>query len=171
MSIATDRYSAAVAAASSIIYGAPTPRVEIFASQANEAYQRSIIAAKDQYRKAMRNVATMVYPEDLPHKDSVKAAAIEKYNGALAAAEENYSSLLKQASSVQSQYDRVMQQAQASYQAVVDAASTAIYGTPQPTVESVISVAKEKYQQALKEAGKTYDSWYSVASTAVSRKC
>ncbi|KAH8153162.1 uncharacterized protein LAJ45_02749 [Morchella importuna] len=167
VSIATDRYSAAVAAASSVIYGTPTPRIELFASQAQAAYERSQTVAKDEYRKAMRKAATMVYPEDLPHKDSAASAAKEAYNEALTSAEAQYSSLLKEASKVHSRYDSVASEARASYDSALSAASTAIYGTPQPASESILSVAKEKYQQALNEAQITYDSWYSVASTAV----
>lgn len=169
VSIATDKYSAAVAAASSVIYGTPTPRIELFASQAQAAYERSQTVAKDEYRKAMRKVATMVYPEDFPHKDSAASAAKEAYNEALTAAEAQYSSLLKEASKVHSRYDSVASEARASYDSALSAASTAIYGTPQPASESILSVAKEKYQQALNEAQITYDSWYSVASTAVLR--
>jgi hypothetical protein len=172
VSIATDKYSAAVAAASSVIYGTPTPMIELFASQAQAAYERSQTVAKDEYRKAMRKVATMVYPEDLPHKDSAASAASaakEAYNEALTAAEAQYSSLLKEASKVHSRYDSVASEARASYDSALSAASTAIYGTPQPASESILSVAKEKYHQALNEAQITYDSWYSVASTAVLR--
>lgn len=156
--------------AGSILYEALGPRAKLFASLASEAYDRAVTSAGDRYRKAMRNVATMVHPDELPHQPAAKNAAVEAYDEALDAAEDLYSNWLNQASSAQQQYDGISQEAQEIYQAAVDAASTAVYGTSQPAVESLISVASEQYQQALRAAEETYDIWYNYASKVVSRK-
>lgn len=169
-SIASEKLESAAITAGSSIYGALNPRAKLFASLASEAYELAIRSAKDEYRKAIKSVATMIHPEDLPNKASAKSAAVEAYDEALDAAEDEYSSFLNQISSAQQQYDDMLQEAKEIYQSAVDVASAAIYGTPQPAIESLVSVANEQYQQALRAAEKTYDIWYSFASQAVARK-
>lgn len=161
--------SAAITAGSSI-YGALNPRAKLFASLASESYDRAVTSAKYEYRKAMRSVATMIHPEDLPNKASAKSAAVEAYDEALYAAEDEYSSFLNQVSSAQQQYDDTLREAKEIHQSAVAAASVMVYGKLQLAVDIMVSIADEQHQQALREAEKTYDAWYSFASQAVARK-
>lgn len=169
VSVAADGYAAAITTGGSV-YEAINSKAKSFAFLASEAYDLAVTSANDGYRKAMRSVATMVTPEDLPNRDSAKSAAVEAYDQALNAAEDGYSGWLNQASSVQQQYDEVLREAGEIYQSAVDAASAAVYGTSQPAVESLVSVANEQYHQALRAAESTYDIWYSFASQAIARK-
>lgn len=169
VSVAADGYAAAVTAGSSV-HGALNSKVKSFALLASEVYDLAVTSANDGYRKAMRSVATMVTPEELPNRDSAKSSAVEAYDQALDTAENEYSGWLNQALSAQQQYDAVLREANEIYQSAVDAASAAIYGTSQPAVESLVSIANEQYHQAVREAESTYDIWYSFASQAIARK-
>lgn len=169
VSVATDGYAAAITAGSSV-YGAINSKATSFAFLASEVYDNAVTSANDGYRKAMSSVATMVTPEELPNRDTAHSAAIEAYDQALDTAEDEYAGWLNQASSAQQRYDAVLLEAKEVYQSAVDAASAAIYETSQPAVESLISIAGDKYHQALRAAESTYDIWYSFASQAIARK-
>ncbi|PWW77424.1 hypothetical protein C7212DRAFT_178860 [Tuber magnatum] len=155
-SIASEKYESAISAASSALYVTPQPSGESLVSIATDKYSAAVAAASN-----------VIYGTPTPRAEAFAAEAKSKYAAALAAAEESYSGLLASSASVQSQYDQAVKQAQITYQSVIDAASAKVHGTPQPTVESVVSAAKAKYQEALGEAQKTCDSWYDAASTAV----
>ncbi|KAG0634494.1 hypothetical protein HOY80DRAFT_1005107 [Tuber brumale] len=155
-SIASEKYESAVSAASSALYGTPQPGGESLGSIATDKYSAAVAAA-----------SSVIYGAPTPRAKAFAEEAKSKYAVALAAAEESYSSLLASSASVQSQYDQAVKQAQITYQSVIDAASTKVHGTPQPTAESMVSAARAKYQEALSEAQKTYDSWYNAASTTV----
>ncbi|RPB02051.1 hypothetical protein L873DRAFT_480967 [Choiromyces venosus 120613-1] len=155
-SIASEKYESAISAASSALYGTLQPAGESLVSIATDKYSAAVAAAN-----------SVIYGTPTPRAEAFAAEAKRKYTAALAAAEESYSSRPASGASVQSQYDHAIKQAQITYQSVIDAASTKTHGTPQPTLESMISAAKAKYQEALSEVQKTYDSWYNAASTAV----
>jgi hypothetical protein len=165
LSIATDKYSAAVAAASSIIYGTPTPTHEVLLSQAKEAYAQATAAAFDALRSAKRLAVTKVQPEEQPAKESLYSVASENYSSALSAAASSYSSVVSAGGEVRKNYESAVADARSILDEAASKASTMVYGTPQPAAESVLSVAHERYEQAVAEAQKTYDSWFNAAST------
>ncbi|CUS11989.1 unnamed protein product [Tuber aestivum] len=156
-SIASEKYESAVSAASSALCGAPQPGRE------------PLSVATDKYSAAVAAASSVIYGTSTPRAEAFVVEAKEKYAAALAAAEESYSSLLASSASVQSQYDHAVRQAQITYQSMIDAASTKVHGTPQPTIESMVGAAKTRYQEALSEAQKTYESWYDAAPTVGER--
>jgi hypothetical protein len=164
-SIATDKYSAAVAAASSIIHGTPTPTHEVLMSQAKEAYAQATAAALDSFRSAKRLAVTKVQPEEQAAKESLYSVASENYKSGLSAAAASYSSVISAGSEMRKSYESAVADARSRFDEAAAKASTMIYGTPQPAAESVLSVAHEQYQHAMADAKKSYDSWFQAAST------
>jgi hypothetical protein len=167
VSIATDKYSAAVAAASSVIYGEPTPVHELYLQKVKQAYIQAIEAAEDSLKSANRLVAAKSVENDKSVRESMYSVALGQYSAAIAAAAASSSSVSIRATKAMKSYDSVVADAERKWQDVLSAASTKVYGTPQPASESVMSAAQERYSQALAEAEKTYDSWFSAASAQV----
>jgi hypothetical protein len=158
-SIANEVYESAVSAASSVLYGTPQPAGESIVSIATDKYSAAVHAA-----------SSVIYGTPTPFAQAFAEKARERYAAALSAAEESYSRLLASGESVRSQYDRAVDQARATYQSVIDEASTKVHGTPQPTVESILSVARVNYQAVLSYARRSHDDWYSSVSAAVAGK-
>ncbi|KAI5779818.1 hypothetical protein EDC01DRAFT_297775 [Geopyxis carbonaria] len=167
VSIATDKYSAAIAAASTILYGRPTPTHQLLLSKAEAAYASVTSAAEDKYRSAKRLAVTKVNDEDKPIKESMYSAAKEQYNSAISAADASYTSFVEAAGMAYMSLDEAVASADMMWNDALEAASTKVYGTPQPASESLASVASEKYSSAKAEAQKVYDSWYASASSGI----
>ena len=163
-SIATDKYSAAVAAASSILYGTPTPTHEVLLEQAKLAYIQATDAAMDSFRSAKRTAVAHVQQPEKPLKESMYSVASEKYSSALSVAGASYSSVLSMGGEAKKSYDAAIADAQSKLSSAASAASTKVYGTPRPASESVMSVARENYASAVAVAQSTYDSWFYAAS-------
>lgn len=133
--LAHDQYSSYVAAASSVIYGAPTPSYQLWASAVSEslfgttpsAYESLMSAANAQYAAAV-GVASQVFASATA---TSKPGYLEQASSAYDAAVSSASSYLSQAS---------------------ESASIAVYGTPQPTLQSLLSVAAEQYSDAMNRA-------------------
>lgn len=133
--LAHDQYSSYVAAASSVIYGAPTPSYQVWASAVSEslfgttpsAYESLMSAARAQYAAAV-------------------GAASEAFVAATAKSTAGY---LEQASSAS---DAAISSASSYLSVASESASIAVYGTPQPTLESLLSVAAQQYADATNKA-------------------
>ena len=164
-SVATDKYSAAVAAASSILYGTPTPTHEVLLEQAKLAYIQATDAAMDSFRSAKRLAATHVQPSEKPVKESMYSVASEKYSSTLSAAGASYSSVISVGGEAKKSYDAAIADAQSKLNSAASAALTKVSGTPQPASESTMSVARAKHSKAVTEAQSTYDSWFYAVST------
>ncbi|KAA8911475.1 hypothetical protein FN846DRAFT_887788 [Sphaerosporella brunnea] len=162
-SIATDKFSAAVATASSIIYGAPTPTREVLMSQAKDAYAQATLAAFDNLRAAK----ALVQSSEQPVTDSLYSIASEQYASATSVAEDSYSSLLSQGAAMKSSYGSAVSSAKSALDDAASKASEMVYGTPQPASESILSVARENHDHAIKETQKTSNECFYAASTGI----
>jgi len=133
--LAHDQYSSYVSAASSVIYGTPTPSYELWASAVSE----SLFGTTPSVYESLVSVAQAHY-----------VAAVGAASNALAAATATSTpGYLEQASSA---YDAAISSA-SSYLAVAsESASVFVYGTPQPALQSLLSVAQSHFADATSKA-------------------
>lgn len=135
--IAHDQYSQFLVAASQAVYGTPTPTAQSFVSAVSEsifgtpapAYESLLSAAQSRYRAAVSTASeTLVAAVGQTMSDA----------GWLEAASMKYDSAIAAASSI--------------YSAASESASIAVYGTPVPRLESLLSQAREEYSAAVAKA-------------------
>ncbi|KAF1985493.1 hypothetical protein K402DRAFT_413323 [Aulographum hederae CBS 113979] len=169
-SAASDRYAAAVAAASQAIYGttpagvagmfsAPTQgALESMSSVASSKLSEGLSAASAQYTSA--KVAVGAQPP--PAHQQYLAEAQRRYYEGIGVAHARYSEFLDAASTA------VYGTPTLAYQSVIGTASSAIVGTPQPAYESILSVAKSKYSDTVSEASVHLEAIKEMATSLVS---
>ncbi|KAF2834586.1 hypothetical protein M501DRAFT_1000231 [Patellaria atrata CBS 101060] len=136
--LAHARYSEFVEAASSAVYGTPTPAYQSIINQASSsiigtprpAYKSYIAVAQNQYAAAIEAASVNMQAV----LDSAKSVAGSTSKSPA-------QSVLDAASS---QYDAAVAAAAAKLSAASEHASTALYGAPTGSVESIASVISEK---------------------------
>jgi len=133
--LAHDQYSSYVSAASSVIYGTPTPSYELWASAVSE----SLFGTTPSVYESLVSVAQAQY-----------AAAVGAASNVLVAATATSTpGYLEQASSA---YDAAISSASSYLAAASESASVFVYGTPQPTLQSLLSVAQSHFAGATSKA-------------------
>ncbi|KAF2673602.1 hypothetical protein BT63DRAFT_383644 [Microthyrium microscopicum] len=163
-SVAADKLAAAVTAASYAIYGTPAPIHESIASQAVSGYStaatqaqnalssvsaaassrlaESLSGVSEQYTKA--RLAVGLQPPPL-HKQYLTAAELKYYEG-IGRAHEQYSRFVDAASTA------VYGTPTPYYQQKASEVSANILGTPSPAYQSMLSVATNQYSDAVSTA-------------------
>ncbi|KAL8786401.1 MAG: hypothetical protein Q9213_002817 [Squamulea squamosa] len=132
-SLAADQFSMAVSAASAAIFGTPAPTTASIANQASSVFAEMSKSAYSQYNQAKSAASAQISGKPKP----VHEAAM---------------------SSIENAYSDSMQAASDKMASLVNMASTAAYGTSMSPQESALSLANSKYSQVMASASSQLES-------------
>ncbi|KAK5379064.1 hypothetical protein LTR20_009727 [Exophiala xenobiotica] len=157
--MAHEQYDDFVKAASSAMYGTPTPVLSSMSSAASAAvygtpvpaYQSLVNAAASQYSAA----------------SAAAASSLESYRSSINSAATPAQSLLDSALGA---YSDAVEAASSSLSSASYAASTAVYGTPAPFYQSALDGASSSYVAASAAAASHMSALLDSASSAAGRK-
>jgi hypothetical protein len=156
---ASKNFDAIIKAASSKIYGTPTPVYRAAWGQANEYAAQATVAAASQYNHMRDVVSELLIGKEPDFTESVMSRLQSAYYtdaaDVAASASSYFNEVYGSASSVVSSVftppatlNSIIDNVNADFQAAVSAASVQIYGTTKGSIEQATSVAADTYHSA-----------------------
>ena len=142
---ASSKLQEALSAASTIVYGTPTPAYqsvwESLSSGAQSRMSDGLSAASAQYEEARNYVASLNAPA--PEEQKLLGKIQEQYYAGIGMAHARYSDFINAASSA------VLPTKTPFHESIYSRASASIVGTPTPALEAALSTAKAHYSSAV----------------------
>ncbi|KAL8640924.1 MAG: hypothetical protein Q9228_002211 [Teloschistes exilis] len=132
-SAAAGQYSAAVAAASSALFGTPAPATESLAAKASAAYAEASSRAYEQYSQALSAASAKISGTSKPVPEALLSSIQNAYSGSVQAASERMDSVLH-------------------------AASVTASGSTKTPQQSALAAANAKYSDAMAAASSQLES-------------